>query len=41
VTYVALSLVFVANRLWDGFTGEQDDIERENHRDFNAEGDDA
>lgn len=38
LTYVALSLVFVANLLWDGFTNEQTDIEREGLEDFNSEG---
>lgn len=39
LVYVALSLVFVANLLWDGFTNEQNDIERESLEDFKPEGD--
>lgn len=38
LTYVALSLVFVANLLWDGFNNEQTDIERDQLKDFNSEG---
>lgn len=39
LTYVALSLVFVANLLWDGFTNEQADIERDQLKSFNSDGD--
>lgn len=38
LTFVALSLVFVANRLWDGFTEQQADSERDALKDFNSEG---
>lgn len=40
LTYVALSLVFVANLLWDGFTNEQTDAERESLSSFNGANDD-
>lgn len=36
LTYVALSLVFVANLLWDGFTNDQSDSEREGLPDFDS-----
>lgn len=39
LAYVALSLVFVANLLWDGFTNEQSDAERESLTDFDYDGD--
>lgn len=38
LTYVALSLVFVANLLWDGFSNEQTDFERDQLQEFNSEG---
>ena len=38
LTYVALSLVFVANLLWDGFVNDQSDLERDALADFDNGG---
>ncbi|MGH3651675.1 hypothetical protein [Glutamicibacter sp.] len=38
LAYVALSLVVVANLLWDGFTNEQADMQRRNLKDFDPSG---
>lgn len=34
LAYVAISLVFVANLLWDGFENEQEDVRRDGLEDF-------
>ncbi|MDZ5145107.1 hypothetical protein [Microbacterium testaceum] len=36
LTYVALSLVFVANLLWDGFVNDEADSQRENLAEFDS-----
>ncbi|GEB21949.1 hypothetical protein [Brevibacterium aurantiacum] len=36
LAYIALSLCLVVNLLWDGFTNEQEDSERENLEDFDG-----
>lgn len=36
LAYVALSLVFVANLLWDAFVNDEEDVEQENLREFDA-----
>jgi hypothetical protein len=38
LAYVALSLVFVANLLWDGFVNDQSDVERDGLADFDSGG---
>lgn len=36
LAYVALSLVFVANLLWDAFVNDQEDVEQENLPEFDS-----